>query len=70
LHVLAAGSLRAPFDALAAEWRHRSPLAVAVSYANARDLAGRIGQNVLRAAGFTAFDASTKLGRQAPASEP
>jgi molybdate transport system substrate-binding protein len=42
LKVLAAGSLRAPFDTLAAEWRRASASAVEVSYDNARALARRI----------------------------
>lgn len=42
LSVLAAGSLRAPFDSLAAHWRARDPLPVTVSYDNARELAARI----------------------------
>jgi molybdate transport system substrate-binding protein len=42
LKVLAAGSLRSPFDALAAEWRRASGSAVEPSYDNARALARRI----------------------------
>ena len=42
LNVFAAGSQQASIESLAAEWRRRRPLAVAVSYANARDLAQRI----------------------------
>jgi molybdate transport system substrate-binding protein len=42
LHVLAAGSLRASFDALAAEWSAGGELPATLSYANARDLAARI----------------------------
>jgi molybdate transport system substrate-binding protein len=42
LKVLAAGSLRAPFDALAVEWARASEVAVEVSYDNARELARRI----------------------------
>ncbi len=42
LSVLAAGSLRAPFNSLAAHWRARDPLPVTVSYDNARELAARI----------------------------
>jgi molybdate transport system substrate-binding protein len=42
--VLAAGSLRAPFDALAQEWRGRTSAPVSISYDNARELARRIEQ--------------------------
>jgi molybdate transport system substrate-binding protein len=42
LRVFAAGSLRAPFDALAAAWAQGSAVAVEVTYDNARELARRI----------------------------
>jgi len=42
LNVLAAGSLQAPFDALAERWRARGEIPVVLSYANARDLAARV----------------------------
>jgi molybdate transport system substrate-binding protein len=42
LRLFAAGSLRPAFDALAAEWRESSSIAVALTYSNAPDLARRI----------------------------
>jgi molybdate transport system substrate-binding protein len=42
LAVLAAGSLRAPFESLARHWRSGHVMPVTVSYDNARELAARI----------------------------
>ncbi|PZS10535.1 MAG: molybdate ABC transporter substrate-binding protein [Solirubrobacterales bacterium] len=42
LHVLAAGSLRMPFEELAGDWRERTTVPLCISYDNARELARRI----------------------------